>query len=331
MMLQLSSCLRSKFLANFVLALASGVVAAACGEDSSEPADTSETDTSGEVSDDTSDAEGSGDVTDDADSGEIACSESGSINYNVVYRLKFTRVVDGVVPGLNLDDRVSDSRDREGCSKPDFLGPNGETGIDNQFATLMPAIDATEISAVEGLVQTAIDEGELLLIAELSGVDDLMNDDCVDFRLMQGIGVPVIGTNGFIEAGQTFDPDREVPVSEVKGARIVDGKILAGPVNLVLQLTVFGNFINLNVSSAFFDFTIDERGEYNGVVAGSLVAADLNALVDGLVNVDSGVGPLIATLLDTSADLAPDENGKCQEISVALEFQSNRAFLFEEF
>ena len=61
----------------------------------------------------------------------------------------FTRLdKDGRAPGFDLDHKVSDETDVDTCSQADFIGIDGTPGIDNQFATLVPLIEATGISAV---------------------------------------------------------------------------------------------------------------------------------------------------------------------------------------
>src|SRR5688572_16556007 len=48
---------------------------------------------------------------------------------------------EGIAPGFNLDGVNSDERDSRSCAKDDFVDADGNVGVDNQLARLLPLID----------------------------------------------------------------------------------------------------------------------------------------------------------------------------------------------
>ena len=143
-----------------------------------------------------------------------SCTSVAESEVVVVRELTFLREVeDGVSSGFNLDGAVSDEGDPEGCYRSDLVSPDGTPGIDNAFSNVLPALELTEASALEPLIKAAIDEGRLLLMLEMSGIDDRVSDDCVDMHFSRSIGPPALGGDGFILPGQTYEYDGTAPES----------------------------------------------------------------------------------------------------------------------
>jgi hypothetical protein len=44
----------------------------------------------------------------------------------------------------------------------------------------------------------------------VTGVDDLVEDECVGMDLLQGTGMPQVGGGGFLVADQTFERDAAI-------------------------------------------------------------------------------------------------------------------------
>lgn len=249
----------------------------------------------------------------------------------VVTKLRFAREEpQGVSVGLDLDGIDSDNRDARGCFQEDMVDAQGNTGIDNQFARLMPSIEAVGGEAIEGLVQGAINSGELLIIVKMAHVDDLEEDSCVDVSLMHGEGSPEVGTRGLIESGQTFDVDHEVPTATIEGVAIEGGVISAGLFEFQLPIQIFEFELELTIRKATARFEIAEDGSLSGFISGAILVQEI---VDLSKQVEMGGGEvarLVPVVVKANADLAPNEEGECQEISVAMVFEATPAFLFED-
>ncbi|MCA9638968.1 MAG: hypothetical protein KC420_23230, partial [Myxococcales bacterium] len=130
-------------------------------------------------------AAGCGDGASSADAGTdaprplAACDSPGTTRSMVLSTFGFVRpdaMRGNRVDGFDLDDRVSTAGDAEGCRHADFTSPDGITGIDNQLARLLPVVDMMTGGAVDGLVQAAVNNGQLLIAITLDGVDDTRND-----------------------------------------------------------------------------------------------------------------------------------------------------------
>jgi hypothetical protein len=264
---------------------------------------------------------------DDAIAG--VCPSTGTTELIVLSQIVFPREVDGVTSGFNLDDDVSFAGGSTGCGIEDQLGPNGEEGIDNAFARLRPALDATEAEALDLIVMEAINSGGLLMMAELENVDDLYNDDCVNMSVTGAVGVPMVGADGVLLPAQTFERNAESEVSSVEGLEIVDGSVLGGPVNLSMPFEFLDAQVSFNLTGGLMQITRDERGGISGMVGGGVNISELSALAHG-TGIDETVEIILDSLLGLNADLAPDDTGVCQEISITLEFDAVEAFWFEE-
>jgi hypothetical protein len=251
----------------------------------------------------------------------------GRARSSIVTKLAFTREAPkGVAPGFDLDKRVSDGSDEESCLRVDFTDAEGTPGIDNQLAALLPDIEGVVGNAVDGLIQGAINNGELLIMMELDSVDDPVNDACVHQNVQLAKGLPMLGTDGVIEGFQTFRLDTQAPLNRAENGKISGGVVTAGPVELGIPIKIFDvNFI-LKIHQAYFHYTMDEDGYIAGYLGGGIVPDEvIEGLKDG-----AGLGdilPIFRLALKSSADLDPDENGKCRQVSAALEFKAAPAFI----
>ncbi|MGB0648227.1 MAG: hypothetical protein ACPGQS_13670, partial [Bradymonadia bacterium] len=149
---------------------------------------------------------------------------------------------EGFVPGFDLDGIDTEEGDEASCRQGDFVDPDGRTGIDNQFADLWSIVEPLVGEATEALIQGAVNEGRIILVVELSGVDNLENDDDVTVHIFRGRIDPDIGNLGFISPDQTVYVDREFPIEVVQGAQIVDGEVFARPDTIHLPVDILDSY-----------------------------------------------------------------------------------------
>lgn len=247
----------------------------------------------------------------------------------VARTLRFVRAVDGISDGFNLDGHVSGPADRLGCRVADFEAPDGRDGIDNAFSKLLPLIEAGGGQALEGLVQAAINEGDMLVVFEIDGIDDAIDDTEVGLSVFRGTGVPFIGTDDRIEPWQTYDIDMQAPWSHDPAAVLRDGVIEAGPINFELPIFVFDFEFMITARDARLRLEFDPHGPVRGLLGGTISIQNMLDIVDNIEGGENLPG-LIRTLSATFADLDPDEAGNCQSLSVAIEFELAGAFFFED-
>lgn len=253
------------------------------------------------------------------------CDAGGDLDHAVV--------IDALLFGRELEDGVSDGFDLDGttdavCGIPDFAGPDGGEGIDNAFAYLLPALELTEAAAVESLVQAAIDSGALLVTFELEGLDDLVNDDCVDLVVGRAAGVPMVGTDGQLLPGQTLDRDPAIPPVRIEDVAVVDGTFEA-PFSITLPVTIFEVDLEFTLLDGRIRGTIDPDGTVHGVFGGGV---DIDYLLSIALeeNVDSDLHDILAALLGTWSDLAPDGTGTCTQVSITFAYTTTALFFFED-
>ena len=265
----------------------------------------------------------------DSAAADVDCDGLGDSLVLVTRKLTFGRAEDGVSPGFDLDDRVSDITDDVACNVADYTSPEGVPGIDNSIAALLPILEETEGAALEPLVQDSINGGALLLMMELTDLDSTENDACVDLAVFKGQGSPMIGNDGWLLPNQTLEIDPTSAVNEIPNQAVIDGRLEAGPipeVSLVLQVLDLNTVVVL--SNVRIRLEPQDDGTWTGMLAGGVAVQDL---VDAatLQNVDPAVFELIGPVLTLIADLDPGEDAVCQRISMTMEVEAVPAFVFE--
>ncbi|HJK92598.1 MAG TPA: hypothetical protein RMH85_11485 [Polyangiaceae bacterium LLY-WYZ-15_(1-7)] len=241
--------------------------------------------------------------------------------------------VDGrdVSHGIDLDGRVSDRSDAEACNRADFVAPDGREGIDNQFTFLVEAInDVFQAGTVDGIIQGTINEGRLLLMIDVQGIDDPMNDGDVTVRLFLGEGRPDLSGEDRIVPNQTFDLKEEAEVATFPG-RITDGVLEAGPFTTEIPVAVFNVFFDLKLHDAQLVAERDEDGTWSGIVGGG-VATDQIMNVAMMADAMQGeqISPALRALLPRWVDMGKGEDGRCTQLSAALLFESQPAFVYPD-
>ncbi len=231
-----------------------------------------------------------------------------------------------VSDGIDLDARVGG--DADSCRKVDFVAPDGRPGIDNQFTYLFEIVeDMAEEGTIEGIVQGSINNGRLLMMIDLEGVDDWVNDDDVTVRVFNGAGRPTLGSDGYIVPDQTFDKDPGSEVSVGHG-RIVDGVLETDPFEVELPMAFFNVFFDLRLQNARVRAHVSPEGVTDGLVGGGVSIEDILGIAemaDAMQEVQ--YRPILSTILPGFADMEKVGNA-CTALSANLRFESRRAFLY---
>jgi hypothetical protein len=234
---------------------------------------------------------------------------------------------EGVAPGFNLDAANSDERDSRSCGKKDFADSEGRAGVDNQLATFIPLLQLTGDGAVEGLVQTAINEGRLLVIFDV----DRKADGSISLTVYRGEDTPLLGTDGRILAGQTLGLQAAQPIlGETELGFHENGVVEAGPFDISFPIVVFMILYELKLSNAYVRFNVMEDGSFeNGVLGG---VATMEQLMDFLRTADTRAGgdfvSLIGPGLQDAADMVKVD-GTCTGMSMGVTFRATPAFMFQ--
>ena len=143
------------------------------------------------------------------ETGLVDSCTTGQSSMLVITGLSYTLPDENdLIDGFDLDQYVTESGDDEGCGHEDMTSPSGEEGIDSAWSRLAPVLDAIGASQVQDYLQAAIDNGDLLITLEFTGLDgplgSELNDDCAMLTLRRATGQPLIGNDGTILENQTF-------------------------------------------------------------------------------------------------------------------------------
>ena len=209
----------------------------------------------------------------------------------------------------------------------EFAGqaPDNGSGIDN-------ALGGDLGNLANSSLQDSVDDASVLLLVEVKGVDNFTNDNCVGVNfflgaLPAGTMAPMLGADGHIAPGQTFDLSADsfadgmagtMPRIQFGSARIVAGRLQAGPADFPLALNLLGAELNLTIKDAQLRFDITESTMSVGVLGGSLNTAQVIMTVNSIPD----LAMYASVVEDTLTGLADiDENGSpdsCEAGSIAL-------------
>lgn len=244
--------------------------------------------------------------------------------YAVIRSLTPESEIDGVSRGLDIDGKVTDSGLRS-----DWQSPDGDEGIDNQFTRLLPLIEQIGgEEALNSVVKRTIQNGGLLMMLEVDRLQDRQNDSCVEVELLRAKGTPVIGRDGEVESGQTFDRDPDQPSFEDKQATLKDGVLTAGPFDIELPMNIDTFQVKLTLRGATVRATIAEDGSVEGFISGSIVIQEVLEL---LREVPGGgrFERVLSTSLYNLADLERENGeGRYTQMSAVMQIEATPAFLF---
>lgn len=233
-----------------------------------------------------------------------------------------------IVPGFDLDDRVSDRSDAETCNTEDFTSPppDDEEGVDNVLGPVLA--EGEDEFMIRAALDNNVASGLILLMLEVRGVDDLTTDDRVEVDVLFGLlptgtTMPMLEGDGGFVPGQTFDVDSRSLLDDRMSARvslpgvIVDGRVMAGPGGLNLTVPFGAETITLQLNRVEARFDIAADAITNGVIGGSLDVEDTAAELGGIGGFDED---LVRLVLRGAADL-DREGAFCTAASIGLVFE----------
>lgn len=268
--------------------------------------------------------------------GCVASEGPGETATFVMARVDFVTQpeADGTVRGFNLDglDHMG-APAVEGCFKPDYESPEGEQGVDNQLSSLGAALVVFGADSVSTIVQSMVNQGLLLLIAEVGDLHDWENDAHVTLRFRLGQGPVDVGTDERLVPGQSFDPLPGYQFEATSRASIRDGVLYAEAVSVTLPIEMLGVELDFPMQDGRAEFRLDE-GEYTltGRMGGAVPVSALDELVADIYiasGMDEGLTNLVRSVLRGVADLSPNADGGCDRMSSAMDLGGVRAFVLE--
>jgi hypothetical protein len=148
----------------------------------------------------------------------------------------------GRFDGFDLDQHVSRKEaPAEGeCAHDDFVGPDGHGGIDVQMWRALGCIRGFQPGEIADLViDGAVKTGAMTIAIELRDLDDERNDEAVQVQVLASLDAPPVGGDGSVLPYGTVSahPDPRY-LGEVATGRVVDGVLIAGPMEVRVRLNI---------------------------------------------------------------------------------------------
>ena len=253
----------------------------------------------------------------------MGCTSTGDELSFLMYRAAHTPFVDERVRGFDLDGRIGTMQDAQSCFLADAVDPQGTPGIDNGLSALLEELSGTELEMFSQYLQETIDLGAFLVMVHLRGVDDLQEDSHVDVALVLTEGEPLVGANGIFLDGQTLYPTEPKSITSSQGY-IQDGILYAQGLDLSMILSPEDWYIEIPFHEVSLKAQLQEDGTMKGYFGGSTSAENFLFFTQVA---NTGFFDYLAYRIIQHADMAPDAQGVCQEISSAFDFEAVPAHL----
>ena len=249
------------------------------------------------------------------------------------------------IVGLDLDGQHSKLSAGGQCAHEDFVGPQGESGIDNQYWRLMGCVTGFRPDGLfDRLFATnnSILENGYATLLEVQLVEGTMESGRVKARLFTSAGPVSKDANGQVihDMSQQVHNDPMYHSAVFEG-EIKDGIFNAGPVDAKLRFKVQA----LDNHYEFKDLRLRAEMQADGSMKGVLAAYwDITNMFDFLTEVYIGpihlgraaannIGYMCAGVyhaMPRVADGHPDpETGQCTSISTVIQFAAVPAFVIK--
>ena len=243
--------------------------------------------------------------------------------------------------GLDLDGRDgSGPLAPSTCAHEDFLGPNGETGIDNEYFRAV-ACNRFYRGKGDGIgdmikgYRKLWSMGPSTTVIMLSGVDDFRNDDHVEFFLASSPEAPPVTSDMKVIDGGSLAITSNPRWRNVGVGRIRDGILTTDPMDFDIYIKWSSLGGEMSLRRARFQLEVLPTGELKGIVGAywpiSNVAARHRGAGAGtatVANVECAAIYSTQKLL-ADGDLDP-KTGQCTSISTAMDVTASPTYLFDD-
>lgn len=169
------------------------------------------------------------------------------------------------VEGIDLDGR---GKPADSCSHEEFLGANGERGIDNQFYRVVGCTTGFQSTGLANGFQTEMHTGSWGILLTLKGVNDLRNDPDVEVGLFANADPIQLSAARSPLPFATYAADQDPRFRAVTRGRIVDGVLTIDPVDARFHNVVNGMTEDRVLRAARLRVRFAADGAVEGILAG---------------------------------------------------------------
>ncbi len=197
------------------------------------------------------------------------------------------------VYGIDLDGQVSsvDGQAAAGtCAHDDFVGMNGEAGVDNQFFRVVGCSNSYQSTGQSNGYVTEMLTGAWGILITLSGVDDIKNDDSIEVGIYANADPIQLSPSREPLANATYAIDQDPRFRAKAKGRIVDGVVTTEPVDVRFHKVTNSIRLERPLKAARLQLTLSEDGTLEGVLAGYTGVEDMYDLQYGFRNGKNGAG-----------------------------------------
>lgn len=253
------------------------------------------------------------------------------------------RIVQGKVAlGMDLDGTDSGGTGANSCAHPNFLGPDGEKGIDNQLYRVLGCIAAYrpeqhfQSNTIRDFVNSARQDGQVTTVMEVRGLDDDLNDDQVEVGLYSTRNPTLYDPERKGVPYESYQIDPNPRWQNIGRGKVENGVLTTEPFDVRLdhyQGEGWKHRSEYQIKGARLRLQLRPDGSAEGMLAGY---ADVEAAYNteftqwGPV-LEFGFGgscPALYKALNDQADGYPDPvTGRCTALSTAFRIDAVPAFL----
>jgi hypothetical protein len=244
--------------------------------------------------------------------------------------------------GLDLDEGV----EGDTCAQPEFVSPEGQTGIDNQEYRAMGCSAEWRGRGGSGGEQEAgtrqfLASGEWTQVILLRGVDSVQNDDHVEVIFANTPDRPMVDGNGRFLAGASFSVSDKPPRHRnALIGRIENGVLTTTPKDIILTQTwgqggardIRGNRTKWDYRRGRLRLVFQSDGSLAGLLGGYRPVFDViqspalggagSALAGGI-----DCASRLATLRKYADGLRDPQTKQCTAVSSAIKIVAVPAFV----
>lgn len=245
----------------------------------------------------------------------------------------FAIVKGKIAYGLNLDGADETKTATNMCSHENFVGPNGEPGIDNQLYRALGCIKGRrQGSFMHGYYNAGMRQGDYSILIEVLGVDDPNNDDDVKVGFYAGQDPLVNNVDNVSLTYASLRVHHDRHYRAMTAGKIVNGVLTTEPVDVLFKSTL--EMLPYRIRDARLRAKIQADGSLNGTLGGY---QDIRTIFDNVAHFKTVAenevhGPMscpgLYYALRRLADAYPDPaEGGCTWISSAYEVDAVPAFV----
>ena len=240
----------------------------------------------------------------------------------------------GTAPGMNLDnDDGSGAAPANVCRHDNFTSPGGTKGIDNQWWRLMGCVKYYRPGGdIEKTALSIIRNGEVSIMLEVTGVDDMRNDPEVEVGFYSSSEPVQTDGSGAVMSGTSLMVHENKRFHAIARGRIENGVLTTEPADVHLQDKALIIDNEWFLKAARLRLEIAPDGTAKGMLAGYYdVETFYNYIRQSHVATSVNGGytcPSLYLALHRLADGFPDaKTGECTAISTAFVLEAVPGFV----